>query len=273
MNDRIAQLRRRHLRRLADGFVSFDAATNRYLSGFSGSASAVLITRKSAIFMTDFRYREQSAAEVEGFEIKEASRPLVMALAREAHRVGVTRLAFEPTRIIFKVYRDIRKRCPDMEFVSTDGWIELLREIKDESEIDAIRQATSIAEKAYLDVLTRLKEGIQEREAAAELDYMMKRYGAETSAFESIVLFGERSAMPHGQPGDRRLKSGDIVLMDFGARYNGYHCDLTRTVVFGKIPSKALVTVYDTVLEAQLAAIESLRPGMRNNELDAVQDV
>jgi len=270
MNSRIDKLRRNHLRRLVDGFMSFDAATNRYLSGFSGSTSAVLITRKSAIFFTDFRYRIQSAEEVSGFEVKETPRSLVMTLAREAQRLGVTRLAFEPTRLIFKVYRDIQRRHPEVEFAVTDGWIESLREVKDAAEIGVIREATSIAEKAYLDVLTRLKEGIREREVAAELEYMMKRYGAEAPAFESIVLFGERSALPHGRPGDRRLRNGDIVLIDFGARYKGYNCDLTRTIMFGKIPSKAVATVYDTVLAAQSAAIESLRPGIRTNELDAV---
>jgi len=270
MNSRIDTLRRKHLRRLADGFVSFDAATNRYLAGFSGSTSAVLITRKSAVFFTDFRYREQSAAEVKGFEVKEAPRSIIMALTREARRLGVTRLAFEPTRIIFKVYRDINRKCPEMEFRATDGWIESLREVKDAGEIEIIKEATAMAEKAYLDVLTRLKEGVCEREVAAELDFMTKRYGADASAFEPIVLFGDRSALPHGKPGESRLQNGDVVLIDFGARYKGYHCDLTRTIMFGKIPSRTVATVYDTVLKAQLAAIKSVRPGIRNYQLDGV---
>jgi len=270
MNSRVEKLRRKHLRRLTDGFVSFDAATNRYLSGFSGSTSAVLITRKSAVFFTDFRYRDQSAAEVDGFEIKEAPRSLVMELTREARRLDVTRLAFEPTRIIFKIYRDVKRKCPEMEFRATDGWVESLREVKDAAEIDTIKKATAMAEKAYLDVVTRIKEGVREREVAAELDFMMKRYGADASAFEPIVLFGKRSALPHGQADNCRLHNGDVVLIDFGARYKGYHCDLTRTIMFGKIPSKTVATVYDTVLEAQMAAIRSVRPGIRNYQLDGV---
>lgn len=270
MSDRIEKLRSKHLRRYADGFISFDQATNKYLSGFSGSTSAVLVTRTSAIFFTDFRYREQSAEEVEGFEIRETPKSLILTLVREARRLNVTRLAFEPTRILFQVYRDIKRRYSTVELKAADGWVESLREVKDTGEIDTIREATAIAEKAYLDVVTRLKEGMREREAAAELDFMMRRYGADASAFETIVLFGERSALPHGQPGDRRLRNGDIVLMDFGARLRGYHSDLTRTIAFGKMPSRKFKTIYNTVLDAQLAAIEGLRPEMRAHELDGI---
>jgi len=270
VNERVRLLRKTHLKRGSDGFASFDRTTNRYLCGFSGSTSAVLVTQKAAVFITDFRYREQSETEVESFERKETKRSLVVALAKEAQKRNVRTLAFEPTRLVFQTYHQFQRRFPSLKFRSADGWVEKLRQVKEAQEVAAIKKAAAIADRTYLQIALSLRGGMTEREVSASIDHLIRLNGASGSAFETIVLFGCRSSMPHGAPSDARLEVGDLVLMDFGACHDGYNSDLTRTVIFGKIVNREVRKIYNTVLKAQGAALKAVKSGVRVAEVDRI---
>ena len=142
--------------------------------------------------------------------------------------------------------------------------------VKDASEIELLRCATDLAEGVLHDLLPELTEGILERELAAQFVYEFKRRGASGPSFDPMALFGSHSSLPHGMPGDRALKSGDIVLLDFGCVLNGYCSDLTRTFAFGRIPPGWFEEIYAVTLEAQLTALEAVKPGVPCSDVDAV---
>jgi len=252
-----------------DGFFSLYPATNQYLTGFRGSTSAVIVTERDQFFFCDARYTEQVRSEVTGFTVEEMSGDLCVRVAERLQFVSCGAAAFEPDQLSVSALRKMEKNFTGL-LKECPGLVSDMRCVKNEEEVEIIEQAQRIAESALENVLDDLEEGISERELAAKLEYQMKAQGGDGASFDTIVLFGARSSLPHGKPSDARLHEGDIVLIDFGCRYSGYCSDLTRTFVFDSIPDDWFVGVYQTVSGAQHAALETAKAGLTCRELDAV---
>jgi Xaa-Pro aminopeptidase len=252
-------------RKLDALFVAF-SPNLRYLTGFTGSNGGLLITPGSAILFTDPRYTIQAAEEClsernGGLRIRIAKGPLLVEVAAAIAKAGVKRIGYEPARMTCDALDALKARLPMRAALHpVSGWIEQLRMLKSPDEIDRIRRSVQINSRAFERAAARLKPGVTERDFAAELEYRMRRLGAEKPSFETIVASGARSALPHAQPTAAPLASG-FVLVDMGAFVDGYASDMTRTLHIGPPGAKAR-RAYKAVLEAQLAAIDAVRPGV-----------
>ena len=240
----------------------------RYLSGFTGSNGALLILAGQSVLFTDPRYRTQASQE-STCKIRICKGPLVMDLLATLAKTGVKRIGYEPARMTCDTFQSIQSRLPmraSLEPVT--GWIEELRMLKSAAEIALIRRSVATNSRAFEQTMTRVKPGMRECDLAAELEYRMRRLGAEKPSFETIVAAGVRSALPHAQPTAARLSPGDLVVVDMGAFQEGYASDMTRMLSVGA-PTAKVRRMYRAVLEAQLAAIEAVRPGVTTASVDA----
>ena len=246
-----------------------------YLSGFSGSSGTLLVTADLAILVAGFIYQEQAAAQAVGWQIvptsAQATQNATLAEIIAAH--GITKLGFEHIHTTVAQMDAFQEAFATLEqevsLVPYKNIIETLRQVKDADELAIMSKAAMISDQAYLQALSFIRAGVSERDVAIEIDFTMKKLGAEGSAFETIVVSGKRSSMPHGKPTDKLLQPGDFVTMDFGAKYKGYCSDITRTVVIGK-PSDEQRKVYQTVLQAHMRALNAAAPGIKGKELDAI---
>ena len=242
----------------------------RYVSGFTGTSGYVVVTADRALLFTDFRYVTQAGEQAAGFDIVEHGTSALASIGDALRAAGIGSLGFEQQHVSYGAYLSYGKELGQgVRLVPTDGLVERLRRIKDEAELAVMRRAVAIADAAFEHILTVLKPGLRERDVALELETFMKKQGAKGSSFDIIVASGERSALPHGVASDRIIGADEFVKMDFGALYDGYCSDLTRTVVIGK-PTPKHREIYDIVLEAQLATLAGLKPGMTGREGDAL---
>ncbi len=241
----------------------------RYLTGFSGSNGLCVLTLSKQFFFTDNRYREQSKNEIDGFEIIVTSDTLLKAARKRGMLNGRKRIGFESQYLSVSAFENLKKLFPTASLVSKCSVIENIAAVKEDSEIEAIKQAAAITDKVFKKVLLALQPGVRELDLAAEISYWHQRFGAEGDAFESIVVSGPRGALPHGRATEKRIRRGEFVTLDFGCRVHGYNSDLTRTVAVGK-PTERARKIYRTVLEAQCKAIEATRPGVPARRLDRV---
>ena len=250
-------------------FLLVTTPTNiRYLCGYTGSNGILLVSRDKSIFLTDFRYKEQVKKEVKGAEIKIAQRELFSTLTEiELLKEKRIKVGFESKHLSFKLYEKLKALLPQILWIPTEDLVESLLVTKDEGEIRKIKKAADISAKVYQEILPLLKPGTKEQEISAELEYRIRRNGGTDSAFEPIVASGVRSAMPHARASSKRFKKGEFVTLDFGASYEGYVCDITRTVVLGKATSRQK-KIYNLVLKAQTNAIKKACSGMKGFELD-----
>lgn len=240
----------------------------RYMTGFSGSAGFVLVSATASILLVDFRYVEQAQSEAPGFEVIKADRQFIDTLAEVVPARGLGRIGFESDAMSYKQYEDFSKRLAPAVLVPVDG-VDRLRWVKDDDEIARITRAVEIADEAFTHIRSYLRPGAIEREIAIEMEFFMRRRGADKEAFETIVASGPRSALPHGRASERAISRGDFVTLDFGALYQGYVSDCTRTVVLGE-PSAKQREIYDVVLRAQRAALSGIKPGMTGKDADAI---
>lgn len=236
----------------------------RYLTGFSGSNGAVLITPDEAVLATDGRYKDQAAEEAPGVELL-IERAVATALATRAATAG--RLGVETHDVAVDTYNDVLKSAEDAEVVSLARAVEKLREVKDASELEALRAACRISVEALAALVVEPLVGRSEREIARDLEWRMFGLGAEAIAFDTIVAAGENSAIPHHQPTDREVRRGDLLKIDFGARVAGYHADCTRTFVVGE-PADWQVEVHSVVARAQEAGRLAIVPGATSKTID-----
>lgn len=252
-----------------DGILVTDPYNMRYISGFSGGEGALLLAPGENVLITDSRYTE--AAEKETcFRVLEESRshPRTELLGRLIRERGILSLGFEDGSVSFREYGRLRDALESVRLVPAGNALDSLRAVKTEEELSLIRRAEAIGDYAFYKILEVLKPGVTELEVAAELEYQMKRAGAEGVSFETIVASGVHSSMPHAVPTEKKLAAGDFVTMDFGCRYRGYCSDMTRTVVLGKA-SEEQRRIYQTVLEAQRRALELISAGKTGKEVDA----
>ena len=238
----------------------------RYLTGFTGSYGALLLLHDRTLFFTDGRYRHQAAAEVPGAEVVLAPGDLVGAVGGVV-RAGGNGLGFEPAGMTWGEGQRLRSGLPGQAVMAAPPLVEELREVKDERELGAMREAARLGGETLEGLLPALREGVTERQVALELELAMRRLGADGLAFESIVAFGEQAAEPHHHSGDRPLAAGDWVKLDFGARVDGYCADMTRTLVAGRA-SQRQRDLYELVRGAQAAGLACLAAGVPAGEVD-----
>jgi Xaa-Pro aminopeptidase len=241
----------------------------RYLTGYSGSSGMVLLMPPKAYFFTDFRYKVQAQKEVKNCAIVIAEQSLISELPKIPKLNKKIRIGLEAEFVSLSLQEKLKDLLPRAIFKSTENLIESLSVKKDGDELKKIKKAIKISEKAYAETLDLIKPGVKEKDIALELEYKMRSYGAESSAFEIIVASGQRSSMPHGIASEKKLRKGDLITTDFGCFYQGYASDITRTVVLGKANQKQK-KIYNIVLEAQLAACKAVKPGLACSRLDGV---
>lgn len=242
-----------------------------YFSGFFHSEGYLLVTQNQAYLFVDFRYIEAAQKKSSGCNVvmfKNIREDLHAVLLAE----GIKNLSFESENISVLRFESFKKffaekgvDCfADNKLCDT---INEIRIIKDETELDKIQTAQNIAEKAYLETLNYLKPGVTEKEISARLDYLMNIYGAECKSFDLITITGKKTSLPHGVPSDCVVKEGDFFTIDFGAVYEGYHSDTTRTVAVKSVTDE-MKEIYDIVLKAQLSALEKVKAGVKCCEID-----
>ena len=255
-----------------DGILITRLSNVRYISGFTGSAGSCIITPENDYFITDGRYMEQSKQEVKGFE-RFIDKGTHIEIAQKNNLIhNGLKLAVEGDFLSLSLYNQLNDLFPDIKWESTKMILENLAAVKDESELKALRTAVEITDKIFDEVLQFFKIGVSEKEIALELAIRYQKYG-EGEAFSSIVASGPNSALPHAQPGDRKLKHGDFVVVDAAAKYAGYHADMTRTVVIGK-PTNKHREIYELVKKAQQAGIDAAQAGVTCKAVDdATRDV
>ncbi|MBW3603097.1 MAG: Xaa-Pro peptidase family protein [Actinobacteria bacterium] len=237
----------------------------RYLTGFTGSQARVLVTADgdADVFVTDGRYREQAEAEVPGMERIVNPTP---GWLRE-RLGGRESLGVESQHLPWDDVRDLQRRLGDVTVTPAPEHVEALRQAKDDAELDALRRACRIGDRAFAALVGWVRPGMTEREVAVRLERTMVDLGAAGSSFDTIVASGPNSAIPHHRPAQRRLWSGDLLKVDFGALVDGYHSDMTRTVAIGE-PDARLRRVHDVVREAQAAGLAAAVCGAAAAEVD-----
>ncbi|MDO3676916.1 M24 family metallopeptidase [Paenibacillus ehimensis] len=245
-------------------------ATNRkYMTGFTGSAGYVLLTADRAVLLTDFRYVTQASEQAAGYEIIEHGPKVAESVHDLLRKWGITKLGFEQTDLSYGTYSSYAETLGGIEFVPTGGLVESLRMIKDDEEIAVMQQAADLADRTFVHILGLLKSGVKELDISLEIEMFVRKHGAASTSFETIVASGERSALPHGKASDKIIGTGEFVTLDFGAYYKSYCSDITRTVIVGT-PTDKHRDIYKIVLEAQMEALERIKPGMTGKEADAV---
>jgi Xaa-Pro aminopeptidase len=260
----------------ADALLVTTLANVRYLTGFSGSAALLLVTGTETLLVTDGRYRTQAAEQLEAAGLDRSVELLVGGAARQRDAVVARatasggRVGLEAENISWGAERRWAEALASTELVPTSGLVEGLRLVKDEGEVARMARAAAIADAALGEVLELLGQGRTETEVALALDTAMRRLGSEDRAFETIVASGPNAAKPHARPTARPIGTGDCVVVDFGATYDGYRSDMTRTFCVGGQPGPELAGVFAVVAEAQAAGVAAVAAGVVSGDIDKV---
>ncbi len=268
MKRRLEKLREKLKTASIDAVLIENPENRRYLSGFTGTAGMVLVTREKAFLLTDFRYTEQAKGQAPHLQVVQYGAERLKDVAKLLDDLQIETLAFEEEHVTFKQYRELRDKLT-VTLEPVRGWVEELRLIKNRDELETLKKAVRLADEGFSFISRFISPGKIEQEVSLELEFYMRRQGASGPAFDFIVASGYRGALPHGVAGDKKIQPGDLVVMDFGAVYCGYHSDITRTVAVGKSMEKQ-EEIYRIVLEAQLAAIDIIKPGLAGAEVDEV---
>jgi Xaa-Pro aminopeptidase len=240
-----------------------------YLTGFTGEAGALIVSRHRAALITDGRFTVQARAEVRGARVTTYRDTLLASAGKWLKANGIRRAGFDPARLTVSQLREARRGAGvRTQWKAVPGAVEALRAIKDASELAAMRAAARLGSEVMESAIQSLRPGLRELEVAAEIEYQMRKCGATGPAFETIVASGKRSALPHARPTLKRLRKNELVVLDLGAILRGYCCDLTRTVFLGRAPGR-LKRWYKAVREAQAAGIEGARAGVSCGDVDA----
>ncbi len=257
-----------------DGMIITHLPHVRLITGFSGSNALLAVTRRKSLLLTDSRYELQAHREVENARVlvvNDGDFPRMLKKRSWFSRCRT--VGFDGDRTSYHMATVLRGTVKPARLKPLSRACDPLAERKDQAAIRAITKAAAIADRVFHRLLSVIAPGMTERQVAAEVSYFLRQEGADGDAFEPIVVSGPNSALVHGMPSNRRLRAGDAVLLDFGARYRGYHSDISRTVFMGKI-KPTLRAMYDAVLEAQETAIAAVAPGVRARAIyDLAHDV
>ncbi|MEW5922024.1 MAG: Xaa-Pro peptidase family protein [Bacillota bacterium] len=243
-----------------------------YISGFSGSSGWLLLTAKRAVLFTDFRYMQQAGQEAPFCQIVKLDMPPAPSLFQQVRTIlkdeGLSSLAVEEAYLTLQEFNKLKENGDGLALLPCSDVVEEIRILKDEGEIERIATAARIADNALLETLPLLKPGISERELAGELEYRLRRAGAAGIAFSTIVASGPRSALPHGVAATRLIGENEFIVIDFGAIWDGYCSDMTRTFVLGE-PTLQQERIYRLVCDAREIALQAIKPGEQAVNIDA----
>lgn len=245
-----------------------DSLNLRYLTGFAGTFGILIITQKEQILMTDSRYLERVKQETAGFEIVELKGNWAERLGEQLKSLGLKRIGINDLTISLHNAGQLREKA-EVEPLPLSGPVERLRLRKDEEEVEKIKEAVELTDRAFAHALKVVRPGMSEREIAWELEKWLREHGSDGLAFPSIIATGPNSALPHATPSDRPIAEGDLLLFDIGARYQGYCADMTRVVAIDR-PTERQIEIYETVRRAQERALEGIKPGMTGIEADRI---
>ncbi|HIE13144.1 MAG TPA: aminopeptidase P family protein, partial [Desulfotomaculum sp.] len=264
---RIDKLRASFAQAGIEGLVVTDTENRYYLSGFTGSAGVLFITKRTALLATDGRYIEQAKEQCPDWEIVEEKRLWPAGITRLLKENGIRAVGLEADHVSYEQWHKLADEAAGITLVPAAGLVERLRMIKEPQEITAIKRAVSLVDETFAASLASLRPGVKERDWALELEFFLRRKGAQRAAFDFIVASGWRSALPHGRAAEKAVEEGDLVVVDCGAVVGQYCSDFTRTVAVGK--KKAWQEeIYRAVLAAQKAAIAAIRPGVAAKDVD-----
>ncbi len=273
IKNRIANLRTKLNEKNIEAALVTKRENYIYLSGFTGSEGRIIITPHDAILLVDFRYTEQARSQSPDYTVVEYSGDLIDTINEIIINKKISSLGFEENDFSYKQYNQYSEKINTVKFIPLEETIEGLRIIKDSFEIEVIKKAVKVADDAFSYILNVIKPGMKEAEVAVELEYYMKKLGASGTSFESIVASGKRSALPHGVASDKVIETGDTVTLDFGASYNNYCSDMTRTIFVGQ-PDEEMKKIYNIVLEAQQKSEQNAFSGMNFKDIDkAARDI
>jgi Xaa-Pro aminopeptidase len=251
-----------------DAFLVSGLPNIRYLSGFTGDNALLLISPDSRTLFTDPRFTIQASEECTCSVKTVAKGPLHAAVVASIHRKRLKRVGFEASRMLYDMHRRIKESLPLGATLKPLGpVIEKLRMIKSPEEVARIRRSVLTNSQAFANTVPAIRPGVSESSIAAEVEYQMRRLGAERSAFDTIVAFGARSALPHAQPTAGQLSNNELVLIDMGSCQDGYMSDMTRVLFLGR-PSSRVRKMYRAVAKAQLAALDAVRAGVTAGQVD-----
>jgi Xaa-Pro aminopeptidase len=251
-----------------DGAFFSSLENIRYLCGFTGSDGVFVMTQKESFFLTDSRYWTQVEEEVKGSQIIHYKRKME-GIGSLLSELKLRNIGFESASLTFSSHQFLSERIAhEAKLIPLEDELKNLRAVKDGQELALIRRAIDISSSAFLHAVGMLKEGVVEREVALEMEFFMKHRGADDIGFDIILASGKRSALPHGRASEKRLEKGDLILIDFGSGFQGYHSDQTRTVVCGS-SSPEQKKIFQIVKDARDEAIDKVRPGIPLHEVDA----
>jgi Xaa-Pro aminopeptidase len=251
-----------------DALLVTHPVNRRYLSGFDGSSGLLLISLNQAYLITDFRYLEQAEKQAEGFTIIRRHDELYPGLAAIITENGWNSIGFEAKELTYDSYREMEEKLK-IKWVPLTDTVEKLRMVKNDAELAIMNKGAAQLDEAFSYLLTLIKPGMSERQLALELEIFLLRAGAEERSFKFIVASGPRGALPHGSASEKIMQAGELVTIDFGAVFEAYATDMTRTVCLGR-PDQLQSEIYELVQKAQAAAAAAVAPQKKTREIDSV---
>ncbi|WP_077326919.1 M24 family metallopeptidase [Virgibacillus siamensis] len=251
-----------------DAILITSPYNRRYITNFTGTAGVAIVSMHDARFVTDFRYIEQAAEQAADFKIIEHKQPIHQVINEQLKDMNVNRVGFEKDHVTFTAY-ELYEKTMDAELIPVSGLVEELRLNKTADELEILKKAAKIADDTFAHIQNYIKPGAKEIDISNELEFYMRKQGAVSSSFDTIVASGYRGALPHGVASDKEVQSGELVTLDFGAYYKGYCSDITRTIAVGEINDE-LRKIYHIVQEAQQRGVKGLKPGISGMEADAL---
>lgn len=266
---RIEKLRKKLVENGVDAAFITSTENRYYFSNFRGSSGALFITKESSYLLTDFRYTDIAKEEAPLYEVIDHNRQLYLNVKSLTEKLGAKTLGIEFESMPVQEYLQLQDAVPNVQLTKSDDIFFDIRMIKDTLEIEYLQEAVSYCDAAFEHILSFIRPGMTELEVGFELEFAMRRAGAEGIKANHVIASGERSSLPHGQATSRVIQAGDFVKMDIGARVKGYYSDFTRTVVMGE-PSSKQLEIYEIVKNAQETVLAEIGPGKVCSELDEV---
>ncbi|MDQ5984505.1 MAG: Aminopeptidase YpdF [Syntrophus sp. SKADARSKE-3] len=266
--ERLHRLQQRLIDLNIGGLLLFDMKNIRYLTGFTGSEGVCVVLQKELVLLVDGRYLTQAREQVRNTNV-ELYRDKLSGIAGIVSGHALADVGFETSALTYDIYLHLKKQLKNSRLKPVDGEVQNLRKVKDKTELALMGKAVDISHQALMAIRGMIKPSVMERDIAIDLDYKMRALGAEDISFPTIVASGPRAALPHAQPGFRRIEMGDTVIIDYGAVVDGYHSDETCTFIVGQADDE-LRGLYDIVKEAHDRAIDGVRAGVYCREIDRI---